>query len=198
MCQHDSGLEPSEPELFERERAKKRRRDAEGVNGRADIVDKTREGQLSGTGTAAGDGLGLEHHNLAARLSQNDGGGQTVRSRTNDCCLERAHKVSMRVASLGPKRFMPDALSGYALSRLIFERSLALNYLIAFVCAANQFVPLLGEHGLLPVSRFVRQVPFQATPSLFYLAPTDRAFRIAAWLGIAVSAGLLAGVLQRT
>ena len=51
---------------------------------------------------------------------------------------------------------MPDALSGYALSRLIFERSLALIYLIAFVCAANQFVPLLGEHGLLPVSRFVR------------------------------------------
>jgi hypothetical protein len=93
---------------------------------------------------------------------------------------------------------MPDALSGYALSRLIFERSLALIYLIAFVCAANQFVPLLGEHGLLPVSRFVRQVPFEATPSLFYLAPTDRAFRIAAWLGVAISVGLVAGVLQRT
>jgi hypothetical protein len=93
---------------------------------------------------------------------------------------------------------MPDALSGYALSRLIFERSLALIYLIAFLCAANQFVPLVGEHGLLPVSRFVRRVSFRASPSLFYLAPTDRAFRIAAWLGIAVSAGLLAGLLQRT
>jgi hypothetical protein len=93
---------------------------------------------------------------------------------------------------------MPDALAGYGLSRLIFERSLAFIYLIAFLCAANQFVPLLGEHGLLPVSRFVRRVPFRATPSLFYFAPTDRAFRIAAWLGIAVSVGLLAGVLQRT
>ena len=80
---------------------------------------------------------------------------------------------------------MPDALSDYALSRLIFERSLALIYLIAFVCAANQFVPLLGEHGLLPVSRFVRQVPFEATPSLFYFAPTDRAFRVAALFAIA-------------
>src|SRR5580765_4031112 len=104
--------------------------------------------------------------------------------------------MSIRVASFWPRRFMPDGLSGYALSRLVFERSLALIYLIAFVCAANQFVPLLGEHGLLPVSRFVRQVPFQATPSLFYFAPTDRAFRIAAWIGIAVSVGLLAGVLQ--
>ena len=93
---------------------------------------------------------------------------------------------------------MPDALSGYAHSRLIFERSLALIYLIAFLCAANQFVPLVGEHGLLPVSRFVRHIPFRATPSLFYFAPTDRAFRIAAWLGIAVSAALLAGLLQRT
>jgi lipase maturation factor len=93
---------------------------------------------------------------------------------------------------------MPDAGSGYALSRLIFERSLALIYLIAFLCAANQFVPLLGEHGLLPVSRYVRAVPFTATPSVFYFAATDRAFRIAAWLGVAIAAGLVTGVLQRT
>ena len=92
---------------------------------------------------------------------------------------------------------MPDAISGYALSRLVFERALALIYLVAFVAAANQFVPLLGEHGLLPVSRYVRAVPFSATPSLFYLAPTDRAFRAAAWLGIIISTGLLTGILQR-
>ena len=30
-------------------------------------------------------------------------------------------------------------------------------------------MPLLGEHGLLPVARFVRDVPFRASPSLFYL-----------------------------
>jgi hypothetical protein len=93
---------------------------------------------------------------------------------------------------------MTDTLSGYAISRLVFERALALIYLIAFVCAANQFVPLVGERGLLPVSRYVRDVPFQATPSLFYFAPTDRAFQIAAWLGITVSAGLFAGLLQRS
>jgi len=91
---------------------------------------------------------------------------------------------------------MSDVIPGYAVSRLLFERSLALIYLIAFWCTANQFVPLLGEHGLLPVPRYVRQIPFAASPSLFYLAPTDRAFRIAAWVGIAVSTGLLMGLLQ--
>jgi Lipase maturation factor len=92
---------------------------------------------------------------------------------------------------------MSDVIPGYAVSRLLFERSLALIYLIAFFCTANQFVPLLGEHGLLPVPRFIRQIPFAASPSLFYLAPTDRAFRIAAWVGITVSTGLLIGLLQR-
>jgi len=95
------------------------------------------------------------------------------------------------------ERLMPDALSGYAVTRLVFERAVALIYLIAFICAANQFVPLLGEHGLLPVAKYVRYVPFKAGPSLFYLAPTDRAFRVAAWLGIAVSVGLVTGLLQR-
>jgi lipase maturation factor len=93
---------------------------------------------------------------------------------------------------------MPPALSGYDLSRLVFERALALIYLVAFIAAANQFIPLLGEHGLLPVSRYVRVVPFSATPSLFFFAPSDRAFRVAAWIGIIVSAGLFAGILQRS
>ena len=41
------------------------------------------------------------------------------------------------------------------ITRLVFQRALALVYLIAFLVAANQFVPLLGERGLLPVPRFV-------------------------------------------
>src|SRR6476660_712661 len=92
---------------------------------------------------------------------------------------------------------MPDGVSGYWYSRFVFERALALIYLIAFLCAANQFVPILGEHGLMPVPRYVRQVPFLSTPSLFYFAPTDRAFRLAAWIGITVSTGLVIGLLQR-
>lgn len=82
---------------------------------------------------------------------------------------------------------MTDVSPTYWYSRFVFERTLALVYLIAFLVAAHQFVPLLGERGLLPVARFVRVVPFRASPSLFYLAPTDLAFRVAAWTGVALS-----------
>ena len=75
----------------------------------------------------------------------------------------------------------------YWSSRFVFERALALIYLVAFLVAANQFVPLLGEHGLLPVTRFVHDVPFSAAPSLFFFAPTDMAFRVAAWTGVALA-----------
>jgi Lipase maturation factor len=80
-----------------------------------------------------------------------------------------------------------DALSTYWYSRFLFERALALAYLVAFVVALNQFVPLLGEHGLEPVPRFVSVVPFRASPSLFYAFPHDTAFRLIAWAGITLS-----------
>ena len=48
---------------------------------------------------------------------------------------------------------MTDALPAYWYSRFLFERALAAIYLTGFLVAANQFVPLLGEHGLEPVLR---------------------------------------------
>ena len=47
---------------------------------------------------------------------------------------------------------------GYWLTRTVFQRGLALIYLIAFLNAVNQFKPLLGENGLLPVPAWVRSV----------------------------------------
>jgi hypothetical protein len=91
---------------------------------------------------------------------------------------------------------MTEALTHYWYSRVVFERGLALIYLVAFLVAANQFVPLLGEHGLLPVPAFIRAVPFRASPSLFYLLPRDPAFRGAAWAGVALSALMLTGYPQ--
>lgn len=85
----------------------------------------------------------------------------------------------------------------YWLTRLFFQRSLGVAYLIAFICALNQFRPLLGEHGLLPVPLFVRQVSFRETPSLFFFAPKDWAFAAAAWLGVALSVLVIAGVAER-
>jgi hypothetical protein len=85
----------------------------------------------------------------------------------------------------------------YWFSRFLFQRGLGLVYLIAFLVALNQFRPLLGEHGLLPVPNFVKQVPFADSPSLFYLIPKDAAFAAAAWTGIALSLAALTGVSDR-
>ena len=82
-------------------------------------------------------------------------------------------------------------------SRFLFERSLALIYLVAFAVAANQFVPLSGEHGLLPISDVVQFASFRESPSLFFLSPTDTAFRVAAWTGIALSLLALSAWPQR-
>jgi lipase maturation factor len=92
---------------------------------------------------------------------------------------------------------MPSDGSAYWYSRFVFERALALIYLVAFVAAANQFVPLLGERGLLPVVRFTQYVPFRASPSLFFFWQTDTAFRIAAWLGAALAILVLLDIPQR-
>jgi len=85
----------------------------------------------------------------------------------------------------------------YWLSRWVFERALAFIYLVAFIAATRQFVPLLGEHGLEPVGRWMQQVPFRSSPSLFYLAPKDSVFRAAAWLGVALSVFALSSWPQR-
>jgi len=91
---------------------------------------------------------------------------------------------------------MPDELTRYWYSRFVFERGLSLIYLIAFIAVVNQFIPLLGERGLLPVQRFTEAVPFRVSPSLFYFRPTDVTFRIAGWVGILLSIIALTGMVQ--
>ncbi|MER5584206.1 lipase maturation factor family protein [Streptomyces asoensis] len=82
----------------------------------------------------------------------------------------------------------------YWASRLVFQRALAGVYLVAFLTAALQFRPLLGERGMLPVPRFVERVPFRRAPSLFQLRYSDRLFALCAWTGCAVSGALIAGL----
>ena len=84
----------------------------------------------------------------------------------------------------------------YWLARLILERGIGALYVIGFLVVWRQFTPLLGERGLLPVSEFIAYVPFRASPSLFYLAPTDAAFRAAAWAGVILSAIAVAGLVD--
>jgi len=87
--------------------------------------------------------------------------------------------------------------ASFWVTRLVFQRALGFLYFIAFVNALNQFKPLLGEHGLLPVPQFVRETTFAETPSLFHFFPTDRAFTLAAWLGIILSCLALTGISDR-
>src|ERR1700739_3619658 len=82
----------------------------------------------------------------------------------------------------------------YWLGSLVLERGVAAISLIAFVAAALQFRALIGEHGILPIPRFLAGQSFWRTPSLFHLRYSDRLFAGVSWLGAAVSAAIVAGV----
>jgi Lipase maturation factor len=87
--------------------------------------------------------------------------------------------------------------ASYWLTRDVFARALGLVYLIAFVCALNQARPLIGERGLMPLGPWVREVPFRASPSIFYWVPKDWALAGAAWIGIVLSCLAIAGIASR-
>ena len=59
------------------------------------------------------------------------------------------------------------AAPDYWFARLAFQRGLAAICLVAFVAAARQFRPLLGERGLLPIPAYTATawVPFRRAPS---------------------------------
>lgn len=82
------------------------------------------------------------------------------------------------------------------LARWLFERGLAVLYLLAFLNVRNQFPALLGEHGLLPVPAFLRRSRFRTAPSLFHWRYSDRLLLAVAWTGMALSAAILAGALD--
>lgn len=86
---------------------------------------------------------------------------------------------------------------GTQLVRIIFQRSLGLVYLVAFIAALNQFPALLGERGLLPVPDFIKTVDFHKAPSIFYLFYSDRLFRITAWLGVILSSCVILGLTEK-
>ncbi len=82
----------------------------------------------------------------------------------------------------------------YWLSRLVFQRALAVMYLVAFLTAALQFRALIGERGMLPVPRYVARVRFRQAPSVFHFRYSDRLFAVWSWAGCAVSVALIAGL----
>ncbi len=83
------------------------------------------------------------------------------------------------------------------LTRLVFQRALAVVFFIAFLNTANQFKPLLGERGLLPVGSYVKDSTFSEIPSLFVFFPNDVAFTAAAWTGVAISSLAVVGLTEQ-
>jgi hypothetical protein len=90
-----------------------------------------------------------------------------------------------------------DPHTEYWLTRWLLQRGLAGIYLIAFVVAVNQFRPLLGAHGLLPVPWMVQNVSFWRSPSLFFLHYSDGFAGLLSWIGVLCAAAALTGMSER-
>jgi hypothetical protein len=89
-----------------------------------------------------------------------------------------------------------DLLSapGYDVARLLLQRGVALVYVLAFASVLYEWRPLLGERGLTPVPRFVQQVPWRRSPSLFHRWYDDRLATGLAWGGLALALAMLLGL----
>ncbi len=83
--------------------------------------------------------------------------------------------------------------SEYWLGRLVLERGVAAVYLTAFVASALQFRALIGEHGMLPVPRYLAHRSFWRTPSVFHFRYSDRLCAGVCWLDAALSAAVVGG-----
>lgn len=88
------------------------------------------------------------------------------------------------------------------LTRFVILRWLGFVYLIAFLVAVNQIVPLLGEHGLTPAPLFTERVAahfgsrwaaFLKLPSVFWAGAPDASLLAVSWIGVALSLAVLLG-----
>src|SRR5947207_7915084 len=92
--------------------------------------------------------------------------------------------------------------NSYWLTRFVILRLLGFVYAIAFLIAAQQLVPLVGEHGLTPANLFFERVQAHfgsrsaaalQLPSLFWFGISDQGLSIFAWVGFGLSLIVLGG-----
>jgi hypothetical protein len=90
----------------------------------------------------------------------------------------------------------------YWLTRFVLLRLLGCVYAAAFLSAAEQILPLIGSHGLLPVDSFLARVQnalgstsagFLRLPSVFWFVHSDTVLQTAAWIAFALACVLVAG-----
>jgi hypothetical protein len=92
--------------------------------------------------------------------------------------------------------------NSYWLTRFAILRLLGFVYAVAFLIAAQQLVPLIGEHGLTPANYFFQRVEAHfgsrsaaalQLPSLFWFGISDQGLSIFAWVGFGLSLVVLGG-----
>src|SRR5881394_1508061 len=92
--------------------------------------------------------------------------------------------------------------NSYWLTRFVILRVLGFVYAVAFLVAAQQLVPLIGEHGLTPANHFLEIVRTQLgsrgagmlrVPTLFWFGVSDTALSIFSWIGFGLSLIVLGG-----
>jgi hypothetical protein len=90
----------------------------------------------------------------------------------------------------------------YWLTRFVILRLLGFVYAIAFLIAAHQLLPLIGQHGLTPANNFLVSIQSQLgsrsegmfrLPTLFWLGISDQGLSIFSWVGFCLSLVVLAG-----
>ncbi len=88
--------------------------------------------------------------------------------------------------------------SPYWLFRFVYLRALGFIYVVAFLIAHHQVLPLLGHDGLEPADLYLERlgdsVSFWQLPTLFRFDASDAAFGFAAALGLLLAWLVLCGV----
>src|SRR5438046_7073494 len=86
--------------------------------------------------------------------------------------------------------------NSYWLTRFVILRLLGFVYAVAFLVAAQQLVPLIGEHGLTPATHFLANVQAQVgsrtagilrLPTVFWLGISDHGMSMLELVGSGLS-----------
>src|SRR5213079_1410266 len=119
-----------------------------------------------------------------------------------EVCLRAAKQNSRMTNDEGILKKFFVLGNSYWLTRFVILRLLGFVYAVAFLVAANQLIPLIGEHGLTPARYFLNMVQTELgsrsagmlrVPTLFWFGISDDALSIFSWIGFALSLVVLSG-----
>ncbi|MFA6916264.1 MAG: lipase maturation factor family protein [Parachlamydiales bacterium] len=88
-------------------------------------------------------------------------------------------------------------MESFDITRIIFLKTLAVIYFCGFANVINQYLGLLGEKGLLPISHFIKQIPWKRSPSLFYIRHSDFWLKVGGWTGLILALTAILGFSEK-